>query len=181
MVFLKLNTARRLRLYWRYARPERSIFSIMCSANVDMAMKTLFKEGKITKGGSYKDGPYFTLVDDERKIVDSMAEDICLFTRLLSSNRLHSASKQELRNDLIKGDDKYPTTIANTTTFLQYHNLMNKNMQSEKQRERRSEASFAPNDDEGDELATNVLKRVSATCRQWKDGKCAFKKKHTWK
>jgi len=54
-------------------------------------------------------------------------------------------------------------------------------MQSEKQRERRPEASFTENDDEDYELPTKFAKRVSATCRQWEDGKCAFKKKHTWK
>lgn len=111
-------------------------FSVMCSANVDMAIKILHKEGKISKRGSYKDGMYFKLTDDERKLVDSMAEEIYLSTRFLSlsSNMLHAASKQELPNDLIKGGDKYSRTIAKTITFLQYHNLRNKNHYSDKQR-----------------------------------------------
>ena len=30
---------------------------------------------------------------------------------------MHGASKQELKNDLVKGDDKYPRTISNTINF----------------------------------------------------------------
>jgi len=51
---------------------------------------------------------YFDMSEVERKLVDNMAEEICLSTRFLSlsSNKLHGASKQELKNDLVKGDDK---------------------------------------------------------------------------
>ena len=59
-------------------------FAVICSANVYMAMKTLFKAKKITNSGTYKDGTYFKLSDDERKLVDDMAEEICLSTRFLS-------------------------------------------------------------------------------------------------
>jgi len=41
----------------------------------------------------------------------------------LSSNKLHSQSKQESKNDLIKGEKKYPRIITAVLNFLQYHNI----------------------------------------------------------
>ena len=104
-------------------------FSVMCSANVDMAIKLLKLAGEMSTSGTYKDGTYFKLTKDERKLVDKKAEGICLATRFLSlsSNKLHSQSKQESKNNLIKGDDKYPRTITATLNFLQYHSLWNNN------------------------------------------------------
>ena len=95
-------------------------FAVMCSANVNMAMKTLKIEGKITESGTYKDETYIKLKDDHRTLVDKMARKFCLSTRFLSlaSNKLHSASKQELRNDMVKGKDEYPRTIAMALKFL---------------------------------------------------------------
>jgi len=103
-------------------------FALMGTSNVDMAMKALAKSGKISKTGTFKDGTYFNLSEDERALVHDMAEEICLSTRFLplSSNKIHGASKQELNNYLVKGDDKYPRTISNTINFLQHHSLRNR-------------------------------------------------------
>ena len=67
-------------------------FSVLCSVNVDMAIKVLHKQGKLSSTGSYKEGAYFALTSDERLLVDAMAEEIYLSTRFLSLalNRLHS-------------------------------------------------------------------------------------------
>ena len=59
-------------------------FSVLCSANVDMAIDILHGKGKINKAGTYDDGTYFELKREERKLVDAMAEEICLSTRFLS-------------------------------------------------------------------------------------------------
>ena len=56
-------------------------FAVMYSSNVDMSIKALHKDGTISKAGTYKEGTYFKLDDDERKAVDDMAEKICLSTR----------------------------------------------------------------------------------------------------
>ena len=87
-----------------------------------MAMKALYKDVSIGKSGTYKDGTYFTLSKEEMKLVNDMAEEIYLSTRLLPllSEKLPSASKQKLKNDLTKGDDNYPRTISNTINFLQH-------------------------------------------------------------
>lgn len=75
-----------------------------------MVIKILHKQKTITNNGLYKDGTYFELLDEGRVLVDDMVEEIYLSTRFifLSSNKLHSASIHELKNDLIKRDDKYP-------------------------------------------------------------------------
>ena len=66
------------------------------------------------------DGAYFKMTDDQRKLVDEKTDEICLSTRSLSlsSNTLHSQSKQELKNDVIKVDDKYPRTVIFALNFL---------------------------------------------------------------
>ena len=156
-------------------------FSVLCSANVDMAIKALYADGKISINGTYKKGTYFALTSNERAMVDEMSEEICLSTRFLSlaSNKLHAQSKQELKNDLVKGDDKYPRTIASTITFLQYHSLRNNNnYQGDKRKEHYSEAAFAQDADKND---PPVVKRVSRTCRAFEEGTCEWKTKHTWK
>ena len=158
-------------------------FSVMCSANVDMAMKTLHKQGKISQGGTYKEGTYFKLTADEREMVDDMAEEICLSTRFLSSSsdRLYSASKQELKNDLVKGDDKYPRTMSSTINFLQYHSLHNKNNAFQGKYRGNADLKDASFTQDGEEESGTKTRKVSQTCKQWVDDTCAYKKKHTWK
>ena len=107
----------------------RSInFVLLCKANIDMAMEQLHAKRKIlpraTKPGNFKDGSYFKLTNAERGAVDKVAEETCLATIFLSlsCDELHYNSKQELKNDMVKGENKYPRTIATTLHFLQYHN-----------------------------------------------------------
>jgi len=91
----------------------------MCNANVDMAIEHIYKGGKISKDGKFKDGTYYSLSKEEKELVDEMVGEICLSTIFLSlsSNKLHFESKQELKNDKIKGKDKYPRTIAGVLNF----------------------------------------------------------------
>ena len=133
-------------------------FATMCSANVNMAMKTLKAEGKISDTGTYEDGTYFQLPNGDRTLVDNMAEEICLSTRFLSlaSNKLHSASKQELRNDMVKGEDKYPRTIAATLRFLRYHNLRGKTAVGKDGKRVRNETAFAQQGDGEDDNEIEV-------------------------
>jgi len=81
--------------------------------------------GKIRKESTYKDGTCFVLDLDKRKPAENHEEEICLATRFLSmsSDKLHSQSKQELKNDLVKGDDKYLRSITAALKVLQYHSL----------------------------------------------------------
>jgi len=98
-------------------------FALLCTHTVDMAMKALYSESKLFSLGKWKDGHYFKLNDDERIRVDNIAKEICLATRLLSlsSNKVFSANKQELNNDLLKGKDNYPRTTAGVLNYLQFH------------------------------------------------------------
>ena len=41
----------------------------------------------------------------------------------MSSNKKFSVNKQELQNDLIKGKDNYPRTVAGVLTYLNFHSL----------------------------------------------------------
>ena len=152
-------------------------FAVMCTANVNTAIKTLHDNGKITSNGTYKDGKYFSMSDTDRNMVDDMAEEIYLSTRFLSlsSDRLHGASKQELKNDLVKGGNNYPHTIPNTINFLQYHSLRSGTPQVFDRDKSRSETAFSQNGDDTEE----PKKRISATCRQWLEGDCKLKKKIT--
>ena len=163
-------------------------FAMICTENIDMAMTTLRNNGKITTTGSYADGAYYRLNDIERPLVDSMAEEICLSTRFLSlaSNKLHMWSKQELVNDMVKGDDNYPKTIAGTLRFLQYHNLRGKTIPSNEKGQKlfKNEIAFAQDDDNEDKLEIDSppsTHKKSKICGQWKDETCPYKKKHTWK
>jgi len=58
-----------------------------------------------------------------RELVNERAEEIFIATRmlLLASNKKFAASKQELKNDLVKGKDNYPRTITNMLNFLDTH------------------------------------------------------------
>ena len=60
-----------------------------------MAMKSLHGNGKLTAAEKYKEGDYFTLSADNKKLVDTKAEEICIATRLfsLSSNKKFGGSK----------------------------------------------------------------------------------------
>ena len=159
-------------------------FALLCTANINMAMKELYNEGKITKSGTFDDGSYFRLTPAERKTVDRMAEEICLSVRFLSlsSNALHSSSKQELRNDMVKGEDKYPRTIAATLRFLQYHNLRGKQVKNKNRYHNKNETAFAQQDDKDDDDSEGPPSQSkSKICGGWRDGKCPYKKKHTWK
>ena len=110
-----------------------------------------------------------------------MSEEICLSTRFLSlaSNKLYSVSKQELKNELIKGDENYPRTITSTITFIQYHTLRGKEYLYDRYKGSRLEANFSQQGDGSDEDPPEPPKRVSKTCRQFKEGTCAYKKKST--
>ena len=79
---------------------------------------------------------------------------------------------------MIKGDDNYPRIIANTITFLQYHNLQGKERHVDRHGVNRLEETLAQKGEVDDE---EPPKRVSKTCRQFEEGTCPFKKNHTWK
>ena len=91
-----------------------------------MEMKITKTEGTIIyTGARYKDGSYFKLNKASIEMIDERAEEICIVTRLLSlsSNKKFSASKQELKNDLVKGKDNYPRTIPAVLNFIENHSL----------------------------------------------------------
>ena len=105
-------------------------FALICTVNVDMAMKEQEKNSKIKRSGTFDDGTYFEIDDADRTLVNKMTKEICLSIRflLLSSDVVHSESKQELVNDMVKGEDTYPRTMASTLRFIQYHNLRGKSI-----------------------------------------------------
>ena len=74
-------------------------FSLMYTHNIDAAMKKILKDGSISASGTYADGTYSRHNEVHMKLVNDVAEEICLLTRLLSllNDTLHSASKQELK------------------------------------------------------------------------------------
>lgn len=59
-------------------------------------------------------------VKRRKKLINDQAEEVCFTTRFLplSSNRLHSKSKQELENNRVKEGDKYPWIIISALRFL---------------------------------------------------------------
>ena len=122
----------------------------------------------------------------ERKAVDMVAEESCLATLFLSlaSDKLHANSKQELRNDMVKGEDKYPRTIASTLRFLQYHNLRGKPITppTGKLKKLRSETAFTQADEDNEEEKDKTPpQKKSSICGKFRDGMCPYKKRHTWK
>jgi len=92
-----------------------------------MVIKDLHDKWKISKDETYKDGIYSVLSTAKRNLVDKMAKDICLSIRFLSlsCDDIRSRSKQELKTDMLKGDNKYPRMMAATLHFLQYRDLRN--------------------------------------------------------
>ena len=77
-------------------------FATMCTANIDTAIKVLYKDEKIAISGEYKDRTYFKMNNDERKLVDNMAEEIYVSTRflLLSSNTTCLLSHDHKKNQI---------------------------------------------------------------------------------
>ena len=155
-------------------------FALLCTANIDIAIKHLHSNGKISKSGKYSNGVYFNITDNERKLVDKMAEEICLSTRFLalSCDAVHYKSKQELKNDMVKGDNKYPRTMASTLHFLQYHSLRNNNALGEEHRNK-VDITLAQGEEEKGEIDKSEDKKpkgeanmVSKRCSKHKDGKC---------
>ena len=100
-------------------------FALLCTHTVDMAMTMLENESIIVHKGTYKDGGYFKLSEEHRGFVGERAEEICIAKRLLllSSDKKFAASKQELRNDLVKGKDNYPRTVSGLIKYLKFHRL----------------------------------------------------------
>ena len=80
-------------------------FALLFTHTIDMAVSILNNEGEISLTGKYKNGIYLKLNDNERELVNDRADEICITTSFLSlsSNKKFSASKKELRNDLVKG------------------------------------------------------------------------------
>ena len=88
-------------------------FPMLCIHTVNMAMNMLHTEGEIFQTGKYKDSVYFRLNENKIDLVNDRVDEIYIATKLLSlsSNKKVAASKQELRNYLIKGKDNYPRTV----------------------------------------------------------------------
>ena len=59
-------------------------FALLCSENVNIVMKKLYADGRISKGGTFQDGTFFELPSSEKNLVNKMAEEVCLSTRFLS-------------------------------------------------------------------------------------------------
>ena len=156
-------------------------FGLLCTNNIDIAMQSLYDAKDISHGGTFKDDKYHKLDEDERKMVEDKAAEICIATRFLSlsSDKLHSASKQEMKNDVVKGKNNYPTTIAGVIHFLQYHNL-----------KRSSDNNYDKDNDnmllaqEGKEEQDGQKKsRITAKekpCRKSENGTCRYKIPHNW-
>lgn len=107
--------------------------------------------------------------------MNDRADEICIATRLLSlsSNKKFSAIKQELRNDLIKGKDNYPRTVAGVLKYLQFHSLHANTQNTTKQ----LETAFVT---DGDQSHNEEKRQKSKTCRLWQSGECDYKEEHLW-
>ena len=116
-------------------------FVTLCTHNIDSAMKVLVASGIITITSgvtpTYLNGNYFKLNKGDRQRVNAMAEDTCIVIRFLyiSSDKLHKASKDELKNDRIKSKHNYPSTFSGVIHLLQHHNLRNTHHTHEFRRE----------------------------------------------
>jgi len=51
-------------------------FALMCTHNINAAMKQLHKDGKITDEGTFEDGTYTALYEDDKKLADCLSEEI---------------------------------------------------------------------------------------------------------
>ena len=157
------------------------IFALFCIHTVDMAVNMLHNEGEISLTGKYKDGVYLKLNDDERELVSDRVEEIYITTRFLSlsSNKKFSASKQELRNNLVKGKDNYPRTVARVLKYLQFHSLhANKlNTPLSLSNKKQLETAFVT---DGDQPSNEDKRHKSKTCRLWQNSECDYKEKNLW-
>ena len=155
--------------------------NFLCTHAVDMAMVTLVKDDSITVsgGGTYKKGDYFSLRNDHRELVDDKTEEIMIATRLLSlsSNKRFAASKQELRNDLVKDKDNYPRTVPGVLKFLQFHSLHSntEELHNGPSKYRKQLETAFVTDGEND-VDPKLEKQKSKTCRMWERGECNYKK-----
>ena len=143
-------------------------FALLCTHTVDMAVNMLHNEGEISLTWKYKDGIYLKLDDDKRELVNDRAEEICIATRLLSlsSNKKFLASRQELRNDLVKGKDNYPRTVAGVLKYLQFHSLHanTQNTTLSLSNKKQLETAFVT---DGDQSCNDDKRQKSKTCCLW--------------
>ena len=150
-----------------------------------MTVKSLNFAEEVSTSGIYKDGIYFKLTDDGRKVIDKKSEDIFSATRFLflSSNKLHIQSKQEVKNDLIKRDDKYSRTITSALNFLQYHGLRNNNTLTRTRNPNfnRIETALTQDGTKNPNDEDTPPRNISKKCRQFEEGDCHFKTEHIWK
>ena len=83
---------------------------------------------------------------------------------------------------MVKGEDKYPRTIAATLRFLQYHNLRGKAPSGKDGKKARNKTAFAQQGEaDNDDDDKTLVQTKSKICGQWRDGTCPYKKRHTWK
>ena len=157
-------------------------FALICTHTVNMAIKKLHSDGELATVGKYEDGFYFSFNDKERELVNDTAEEICIATRLLSlsSDEKFGASKQELKNDLIKGKDNYPRSVASVLNFLENHNLHSNNRMSQPKTKTQPELAFITDGEKNEGGGNPPEAKVSTVCRNWEDGTCEYKTKHTW-
>ena len=143
-------------------------------------MNMLHTEGEISQTGKYKDGVYFRLNKNGRDIVNDRTEEIDIATRLLfiSSNKNFAASKQELRNDIVKGKDNYPRTVVGVLKYLQFHSLYVDTLNVTpvlSGNKKHLEIAFVT---DGDEMPGEDKRQKSRLCCLWKNGECEYKKEH---
>lgn len=157
-------------------------FALLCSENVNIAMKKLHADRRISKGGTFQDGTYFELLTSEKNLVNKMAEEVCLSTRFISltCNEIHSWSKQELLNDMVKGDNKYPQTMAASLHFLQYHTLRNNGFNRHTKSQDQGH-TLAQDDDSKKVVGGGKPSMASKPCGKHKDGTCPYKVPHILK
>ena len=108
--------------------------------------------------------------------MNDRAEEIYIATRLLSlsSNKKFLASRQELRNDLFKGKDNYPRTVAGVFKYLQFHSLHANTLNTtlSLSNKKQLETAFVT---DGDQSCNDDKRQKSKTCRLWQNGECDYK------
>jgi len=98
---------------------------------------------------------------------------------LLASNKKFGASKQELHNDLVKGKDNYPRTVAGVLKYLQPHTLQtNTDNPSPSPTKKQLETIFL---NDGDTFVDEEKQpQKSKPCRLRQEGKYDYKDEHLW-
>ena len=107
--------------------------------------------------------------------MNDKAEEICISTRLLSlvSQKRYGQSKQELKNDLIKGEMTYPLTISGVLNFLQCHSLTPNQSNSGNQKQPNIKTAFVIDGDKDESGQTlKPHESESTVCRYWEEGTC---------